>query len=450
MLARGNIKKAENLENNTNMDIFEKAGQVQSTHPVDNKMDMLQKHNSTNSAHTEKSIKEIEEETDEITEKLVESLSRKEEKFEATHPDGTLFEQKSNEDRALDDLVNINNIPGIGKIPQQKTREFMESIYTAHKKIYLRFDASNQKFSFFDVHSRNLGSFRVEHLIKYIASFYDVKRQFLNFVDPTAYQQAKILIKTYVGYPEINKKIKFCQINLHDVQQSPFMGDVEMLVRLNDLLYNFEKTSLDRELNYVDAKYKPHIKRVVKQLIYMLLNYTIKLIAYISEEIVHRTDKDRLKEQLVKYSVGISYRISIFVQEQLGVINKRNGEMEKLIDDNRQLRKFVTKKMDALVNQLSIQNSLMLEEKRRENQQIGGATSRKQREEMEKRDEWINDNYVTSGTGSEKGMIQNASQDNIDSKLELNSTEKSKKSTSIDDSSDNMLSDSRFSAIYDI
>lgn len=388
------------------------------------------------------------------TEELVQSLGPREQKFEPTHPDGAHFEEGAGIEGItggqIDPYIDITKFTGIGQIPQGETRQFIQSAYIDPKKIYVSYDASNQKFSFSDLNGTPIGSFRVEHLIKYMTSFYDIRHQFLNFVDREAYDQAKALIKSFVGYPEVNKKIKYCHINLLDVQQSPFMGDIEMLVRLNDLLYTFEVEMLDRELNYVELKYRPHIKRLVKQLIYMLLNYTLKMIAFVSEEIQHKEGKERLKEQLVKYSIGISYRISTFVQEQLGVIQRRNIDMEKLLADSHQTRKFVGKKMDNLINLISTQNSYL--QNRLQQQQIGGKIKKVDPNKvLDNGEPDFIEHFGEVETNTDKGLIlsERMEMDSSDGTKSTQSTRSTQSSFS-DHSSEDLISDSHFSAIYDI
>jgi len=255
----------------------------------------------------------------------------------------------------------------IGRIPAEESTQFINNISADNQKIAINYQKRDNIFSFYNLKGDLIGKFSLEDIIKYFGSIYDFKNQFMKYLDPNEYKRAKHMIENFIGKVDLNKKLKYANIELLDYRTSAFMNDIETLVRLNDALYYFDKDNLNKELQYVDKKYRGNIEFVIKQLMYLLLSYTLQLIVIVTDDV---KNNEELKEQLIKYSVGVVYRISQFVQNQLSILIKRNEELEKTIEMSTKLRKIMESKIDGLINIIGEQNDLL------KNPQSGGSKTK--------------------------------------------------------------------------
>lgn len=218
-------------------------------------------------------------------------------------------------------------------------------------EILVNIDKNDKRFKFYDKSQLYLGSFSIDELMKYISHKYDPKNQFLPFVKSQAYDEAVNVIKKMIGSVKYNKNLKYAYIDLLNYNESLFMGDITSLVKLNNMLHTFEKETLDNALASVDSEYAKKIRQFIKKFIYILLNYTLQLISETSEIIMYDESKKKLKDELIKYSTGIVFRISQYVQEQLKILTDKMNEIEKIVDLNIKTTRALENKIDDLSQQ---------------------------------------------------------------------------------------------------
>lgn len=351
-----------------------------------------------------------------------------------------------------------NNV--LQKQIQEESNKFMEN--TNSKKIFVSYKKENKRFIFFSSSHEQLGSFDVNELIKYCADVYDVKNQFMNHVNIVSYEQAIPIIRTFVLKIDFNKKINYASPTLFTYEESPFMADIEMIMRLNYDLHKFETNELENVLKYVDDNIKNNIERIVKMLIYMFLNYTLQLLVIACENQIfeksddtERNEKIRIyKENIIKYSNQILYRITQFVQSQIGILMKKNNELKQLMDQNNQVKEKINTKMDKMsnnINNLFVKLEQIEKEKEMEKEiqnyskiQDGGLVNHKTSTDQDV-DEILSVNLTPisdySGSDSDSDFSNN---------LESYSTSYSYSSKNSSKSSDKSSSKSHFNAIYDM
>jgi hypothetical protein len=106
------------------------------------------------------------------------------------------------------------------------------------------------------------------------------------------------------------------------------------------------------DLASVNDSSKIKIEQNIKKCIYLLLNYTIKLIFIISEKIKYSKDCDELKNILLKYAIACSHRINLFVQEQLSVLYVCDKEIKKAYLVNMEIKNVIKKKLEVLTKEI--------------------------------------------------------------------------------------------------
>lgn len=216
------------------------------------------------------------------------------------------------------------------------------------KKIIISINKELSKISVFDENNKLLGFFTIQHMIKYLGNVYDTKQQFLTDLDQEVFKQSKILIKKLIFKLNYNKKNKYTDIIILDHTKSGFMGDVELLVKLNTLLDDYHKNKLQNDLAPIEPHNKVKIEQTVNKFVFFMINYTLKIISHISEMIKDdKTEsKQLLKQQLLKYAIGLNYKLNIFVQEQLKFVHNQNKKIKESLDENLKIKTIIMERLD--------------------------------------------------------------------------------------------------------
>lgn len=221
-------------------------------------------------------------------------------------------------------------------------------------------DHQAKRFSFYTPQKSFIGSFSVLEYIKYVTS--RVSGNFLKTVD--AYS-AGAIIEKYIGtIHKVEAPTVRYVINMHNYVESPFMGNVETLIKFYTFISEFEKSGMESELTspYMETEERIAVRNLFDQMVYTLLTHILKIIAALTNKIVSNKDADpikakEIKDSLLMYSVSIMYRLSKFVKTD---INKKIEEIDGLNADLLRIeaiRSNVTSKLDSIQKQIDLQNS---------------------------------------------------------------------------------------------
>lgn len=251
--------------------------------------------------------------------------------------------QKRNDTNIMQSLHNpINNIN------KPFTTEPMPS-----DKIMIGFSKSSPKITIYDENKNVRGAITLSFIVKYLANVYDVDRQFMQDIDIEVYRASKCMIKAFIFKIDYNKKSKKSDIIILDYTQSGLMGDIKLLCHLNDLLCEYQDKQMQNDLSNITNNHnKIKIEQNIKKFIYLLLNYTIKLIFVISEKIKDKKDMCEVKNALLKYAIKCSHRINLFVQEQLSVIYICDKEIKKAYVTNMDIKNVIKKRLEDLTKEV--------------------------------------------------------------------------------------------------
>lgn len=290
-----------------------------------------------------KSIREIEEKTNTDNKGVIDSFHSLENNIFASVPLNNKTDNKG-------DAFKIDNFDLNDITQKYSDSEHLKSIYNNEKRIYVSINDKINKISIFNDQNVALGYFTISHIAKYLGDIYDTKKQFLTDLDIQIYSKAKELIKGLVFKLKYNKVNKYADIIIHDYTKSGFMGDIELLIKLNNMFYKYQKEQMHADLANVEYCNKIKIEQNIKKFIFMLLNYTLQLIAITSDKV----SDPKLKENLINYSIGIVHRIDLFVQEQLKVINNQNTSIRDLLKQNLDTKQELKNKLDILIGNLKV------------------------------------------------------------------------------------------------
>ncbi|ARF09469.1 hypothetical protein Indivirus_1_92 [Indivirus ILV1] len=211
---------------------------------------------------------------------------------------------------------------------------------------------NDDKFVINDINNKQMGYFTIDHIIKYLSDPFDTQNQVLNEINEDSYQKGKELIKSLIFKLVYNKKNGKLSIIIIDYTKSRFMSNIELLVKLNDMLYKYQETQLTNLLSSVDKKNKEKIEDNIKKFIYQLLNYTLKLISKLSEKLKDIEDKKELKQNLIKYSASLVYKINTFINDQLKKYDSQNENIKQLLKYNIEIKENIKEKVNKILTKI--------------------------------------------------------------------------------------------------
>lgn len=232
-------------------------------------------------------------------------------------------EQKleNNTDIKNDDNLSKSPVEDLNKNNIQHTRQHTH--FDTSNSIIINFNDNDYSFKVYTVNKQLLGSFSSSHLVKFIAS-----KIYTPFMENVNIESSVPLIQKYIG--DIVQSETDYKIVLLNHLQSPFMGDIDMLIKLyQGILKSSDLTKLEIQ-KIPEYKDRQKVIKILKQLSYVLLNYCLRLIAQITDNIKNDESKTQLKNSLIKYSIMIVYKLNAFVRDE---IDDKINSYKSLQDD---------------------------------------------------------------------------------------------------------------------
>ena len=221
-------------------------------------------------------------------------------------------------------------------------------------------DHEAKRFSFYTPQKNFIGSFSVYEFIKYVTS--NVSDSFLPTVDSYS---ATTIIEKYIGsVRRTDSPTTRFEIRMLNYVESPFMGNVETLVKFYTFITEFENTQMMMELNTgsIDTGEAIKIRDIFDLMVYTLLTHILKIIAALTNKIAANpgdsSDRTReIKDSLLRYSVSIMYRLSKFVKKE---VNQKLTEIDRLDEDLlriQNIRSDLQSKLDSVQRSVDQQNT---------------------------------------------------------------------------------------------
>lgn len=199
-------------------------------------------------------------------------------------------------------------------------------------KISILVKVNNNKFTIYTNDKKIIGEFSIYQLLKYIVVSQTESKTFLSNID---YIEAINIINKYVCIVN-DKNIKLLTYN-----ESPFMGDINLLLRMLNGIYNFKEHEglTDNESE----------KNVIINFIIILSQYCLELI-YDIIKIMDKDNGNNMKEKLTMYSVIIINKVNNII------LNKMNNEkaainlLNKKIDEVKNTKQLLMEKINDINN----------------------------------------------------------------------------------------------------
>lgn len=238
---------------------------------------------------------------------------------------------------------------------------------------------SQKKFMFYDRNKNFLGGFDVYEFIKYITS--NVSSSFLLGIDCDS---VRPIIEKYIcNVKYVEKPSKRYVINMLNYFESPFMGNIETLIKFYSFVHEFENEKLKHELDKLESIDAIKTLKIFNNMIYTLLNHILKIIAALTNKI-SPNDNPKIKDSLLNYSVAIVYRLSKFIRTEIDdkVDELNNLDLDILRIEN--IRTCLSVKLDSVQRSLDkqsteidviLRNLIMYQMMNNNNAQLGGSNN---------------------------------------------------------------------------
>ena len=232
------------------------------------------------------------------------------------------------------------------------------------EELRFEFDKYRQLFSVHRTSGVKVGEFSIPQVINLTVC----KRLEL----PSSEQRmTRYLVDNLIGNP--NTGSAFGSV-FKTPDESSFMADIESVIRLNNGLFHFESKQMEEYVSqYPDPERSVQVRKIVKHFIFDLLHHTLKLLNMVVDKIKDDPSKKRLKQSISHYTVGIVYRITNFVHEEIGYY----GSQLKKVNENYRLvvksRETLGEKIDQLIQVLNKPSQPETDTRNFDTQQTGGA-----------------------------------------------------------------------------
>ena len=306
----------------------------------------------------------------------------------------------------------------------------MNNNFENNSKIGVR--CANSMYKFKDLTSNmSIGIFHINHLIKYVISPYDKNNKFLPNLNATKYENAKEIIKKFVCKIKLDESHKTIDLELCDYIKSPFMGNIEMLISINNDLKNFESTELYDQLKHIDKHLKEYIEYTIRHLIYTFLNYTLKIISSVSPTV----NNPELKNKLLNYTIWLVFRISQYAKLQINDVVAENKKIENMLQTSNKLKIILNKKLQKLQTDYQSINKLPIDKLYGGNNDVSTSSSESSNSNSSNSDSSSSESSSSKSSSSESSTSE-SNDDKKDSSPKKNASSESNKNTKKDEKTD--------------
>jgi len=117
---------------------------------------------------------------------------------------------------------------------------------------------------------------------------------------------------------------------------SPFMNDIDLLIELNKISQKYEETISQTDDN-----------KIVRRFICMLIEHTLNTISIVSKKLKD-TQYDKLKNKLMRYSTGLVYKLTYYIQLSLVTSEKQYLDLKNTIEQIQTIENKLEQKITSL------------------------------------------------------------------------------------------------------
>ena len=188
-----------------------------------------------------------------------------------------------------------------------------------------------KKFVFHDQNKNYIGEFGAMEFIKYITT--SITSDFLPNVNC---EISRCIIEKYICTvkKECNGEIT---ILFRDYIESPFMGNIETLIKFHNFLQNIgNDNEIKIAMNSISENESTQITSLLNKTLCLLMTHILKIIALLTNKVQHEDtcDATKIKNSLLRYSVCMMFHLSklskLEVSKKMAQISNLQKELTEL------------------------------------------------------------------------------------------------------------------------
>lgn len=178
--------------------------------------------------------------------------------------------------------------------------------------------------------------------VKYVDNtfkFYDNTNKLIGYFTSRDLAQFMFSLKLFQKNieNEINNIIEQFIISKENLQfkshlVSPFMGNIGLLITLNNDLTNYIKKSFDDDTKMFSPQIKTKMKYIVNHLSYNLMNHTLFIINMIIDEIKNDIQRKLLMDKLNHLSIKLLHEINLILNDDIKTLFKKHYKLKKIVN----------------------------------------------------------------------------------------------------------------------
>lgn len=261
------------------------------------------------------------------------------------------IDQQKSEIQKLDNLKTESHVTNILNVVQTNF----------DNSIIINFNQEDYSFKVYNVNKIFLGSFTNKDFIKFITNKI-YPNFFLNIGSDSAFPLIKKYICDVIFVDEMYK------IKLLNYLESPFMADIEMIIKLYQGIVQLNDI-VKIEIEKINDQFiKSQIIKILKQLAYVILNYSLKFISQISSKMKDDGTRKEMKDKLLKQSIMIVYKLNTFMRDEIDNKTKTYKSLQDNLIKIGNLKIEMYKKINELEKSIVGQNEQLLDIKNKFNQ----------------------------------------------------------------------------------
>lgn len=207
-------------------------------------------------------------------------------------------------------------------------------------RVIINFDKKNDIFTIYDDRNVIIGSFGIGDILQYLHN----KNSSISHN----------LIDKLIFYVDKNN-----EIHIRSPTDSPFVGDLDLLMKLNNGISNYEKYHLDNDITKHDTTTKKKIKILYQNLTCSLSHHILKIISIISNEIKSDDSKKELKDKMLRYSVSLTYRLGSLIKKQIDANIEKVEMISESISKMLEIKEKMINSIRELDDKISLQNEIL-------------------------------------------------------------------------------------------
>ncbi len=257
-----------------------------------------------------------------------------------------LERQQSNEIQKS--IINDNN-----RINSNNNIE-IHNTTNQNSDLILIYNDNDERFTFYDNTNTMLGSFNFRQIVRYIVK--QISADFIRDIDVGFSEE---LIELMIGEISLDPITGHSHVKLLSHMESPFMGNISMLIKLNNLFFKYENNINNDLATITNETIKKKICNFVDEFAYLIANHTLRVIAIASEELKYMSNDVDMKMKLLHNSSFITHRISQYILKNNNDINLQNNRLANNIAKIKKMRKHVVGKIHLLEKKINSQNDVI-------------------------------------------------------------------------------------------